>query len=496
MTLLTFPSNHTLPFSDMYHSLRMRHDAVPVPALVRPLARPLMRALYLSMWAAGVLGSAPAGLGAQDGSAPPSTSTTRPAIRPLGPVQSVSTESFGGVVNNIRALPGGRVLVNDMLNRRVVLLDSTLSLVKVVADTTPATGNAYGSSIGNLIPFRGDSTLFVDAQSLSMLVIAPNGDVARVMSVPRSQDAAILASSGGVYYSNGHLVYRGRPALQFRQTSANGGPPQIPTLPDTMPIVRVNLQTRAVDTVAYMKVPTTRTTMTTTEDGKLQPSIEINPLPVVDEWAVTANGDIAVLRGRDYHVDWVGADGARRASGKIAFDWKRMTDEDKAQLIDSVRAIRERQAAANPGQGQDIARAFGSAMTAGGPGGGGGAAPQVVMRFEMRGGEGGAGGPVRAPQVIAPAYTYVSPSDLPDYQPPFFANSLRPDADGNLWVLTIPTKPQPAGSVYDVINAQGEAVERVHVPEGRTIVGFGPGGVVYLVARTDDKVVLESARVK
>jgi hypothetical protein len=59
----------------------------------------------------------------------------------------------------------------------------------------------------------------------------------------------------------------------------------------------------------------------------------------------------------------------------------------------------------------------------------------------------------------------------------------RADADGNLWVLTIPTKPQPAGSVYDVINGKGEVTERVLIPEGRTILGFGPGGVVYLAKR-------------
>ncbi|MBL0889745.1 MAG: hypothetical protein IBJ19_03950 [Gemmatimonadaceae bacterium] len=424
----------------------------------------------------------------------PAPAGSRPAIRPLGPVTATSSEAFG-VVSNLRALPGGRALVNDVVNRRVVLLDEKLSVVKVVADTTAATANAYGANPGNLIAFRGDSTLFVDAQSLSMLVIAPNGEVARVMSVPRSQDAMMLASAGlgGAYHSNGHLVYRGRPSMQFRASTTSGGPPQMPAMPDTMPVVRVNLQTRVLDTLAWMKVPNTRTTMNTTEDGKLQPSIEINPLPVVDEWTVTPAGDIAIVRGRDYHVDWVSANGEKRASPKVAFDWKRMTDEDKIKLIDSVKAIRERQLAANPGQGQDIARAFGSAM--GGGAGGGGAAPQVVMRFEMRGDGGGPGGPVRAPQVVAPNFTYVSPSELPDYQPAFFANSLRADAEGRLWLSTIPTKPQPAGTVYDVLNAQGEAVERVLVPEGRSIVGFGPNGVVYLVSRQDNRAVLEVAKV-
>ena len=34
--------------------------------------------------------------------------------------------------------------------------------------------------------------------------------------------------------------------------------------------------------------------------------------PVVDEWGIMPDGRVAVLRGRDYRIDWIGADGARR----------------------------------------------------------------------------------------------------------------------------------------------------------------------------------------
>jgi hypothetical protein len=117
------------------------------------------------------------------------------------------------------------------------------------------------------------------------------------------------------------------------------------------------------------------------------------------------------------------------------------------------------------------------------------------MMSRAEGGAPGAGGPVRAPQVAPPRINVVAASELPDYQPPFFATSTRADADGNLWVLTIPTKPQPAGSVYDVINGKGEVIERVLVPEGRQVLGFGPGGVVYLGRRDGNATVIERARV-
>ena len=55
--------------------------------------------------------------------------------------------------------------------------------------------------------------------------------------------------------------------------------------------------------------------------------------------------------------------------------------------------------------------------------------------------------------------------------------------DGRLWVRTIPTKPTPGGAIYDVIDGKGALVDRVQVPAGTTIAGFGKGGIVYLGLR-------------
>ena len=57
-----------------------------------------------------------------------------PAIRTLGPITARSAEPLGAVSTAV-PLPDGRVLVNDVLQRRVVMFDSTLSQVSVVADT-------------------------------------------------------------------------------------------------------------------------------------------------------------------------------------------------------------------------------------------------------------------------------------------------------------------------------------------------------------------------
>ena len=46
-------------------------------------------------------------------------------------------------VSQVRALPGGRVLVHDLAGRRLLLFDSTFKKFTVIADSTSATGNAW-----------------------------------------------------------------------------------------------------------------------------------------------------------------------------------------------------------------------------------------------------------------------------------------------------------------------------------------------------------------
>ena len=230
---------------------------------------------------------------------------------------------------------------------------------------------------------------------------------------------------------------------------------------------------------------------------------------------MTSDGAIGIIRGADYHVEWMTADRTRSTSPKVTFDWKRLTDDDKSALIDSVRARRERmEAAAPPGQsGFGALQAAANSMGLGGMLGGNGAGgPQV--RFDTRGaaggaappagggaaaggGRGGPGGGMAAMLAnIKTNITYVSPSQLPDYQPPFLANSAKADADGNIWLLTIPTKQIPGGAVYDVINRKGEVTERVQIPENRAIVGFGAGGVVILGEFDGVATKLERARIR
>ena len=411
---------------------------------------------------------------------------SRPPLRHLG--AAVATSDALGAVAAIQALPGGKLLVNDPSHRQLVLLDSTMKLIAVVADTTPATKSAYGTRGGGLLPFRGDSALFVDPNSLSMLVIDPTGKIARIMAAPRANDVIFLL--GGPqgnpgFDAKGRLVYRAQSFGPPRGGMA-GQPLQPPVVPDSVPLVRYDLLTRKLDTAAFVRSPAPKFNVVQNERGVSMSTI-INPLPEVDDWAILPDGAIAILR-KDYHVDYVDANG-KTSAPKIPFDWQRLSDSAKAAIIDSAKARMTRARAAGPGGGFVITREGpgGNDVVAGGAAGGppGGGAPVMVFRTErVEGGPPPRGGAPTETRVAGPpALTFVEPSELPDYQPAFTTGSVRADREGKLWVRILSSVQSAGGPEYDVIDRTGKLVDRVALPAGTTIAGFGPDGAVYLGVR-------------
>src|ERR1043166_221320 len=88
--------------------------------------------------------------------------------RPAGDALAVSRELFGSVAL-ARPLPAGGGLINDVAKRRLVVLDSTLQTVTIVADSASGITSGYGGRAGALIPYIADSSLLLDATSESFL---------------------------------------------------------------------------------------------------------------------------------------------------------------------------------------------------------------------------------------------------------------------------------------------------------------------------------------
>lgn len=424
-------------------------------------------------------------------------------VRDLMAVDAKTTKHFGNIFG-IRQLTGGKVLVNDGIRRQLVMLDASLGNPTVVVDSVAEGGNSYGPRAAPLIPYLGDSTLFVDGTSLSLLVIDPAGKVAHVMSAPKPGDLRFLAGGASGVDAQGNLVYRG--AMTINRNMMGGGPPgpgQAPLTiqpPDSAPIVRANFETRTVDTIGRVKIQSgSRTQMTQDSDGKMVAKMTVNPLPTLDEWAVLSDGSVAFVRGHDYHVDWIRPDGSKMSSAKLPFDWKRLTDDDKQKLVDSARtAIEKAQADAKAAGGNPNAALMGAAMGAatGGAGpAGGGAVMEVRIMGGPPGGGGGGGMSIGAPggggggmptnfTMPTPTLEFVPLKEMADYYPAIRSGAARADLDGNLWILPTTSAQSKAGElVYDVVNNRGDLTQRVRIPLGRSVAGFGRDGVVYLMYR-------------
>jgi hypothetical protein len=405
-----------------------------------------------------------------------------PPVRPLGPALAISAEPMVAV-SQVRALPGGRVLVNDNTGRRLLLFDSTLAHFTVVADTTAATAHAYGATLGGLIAYRGDTTLFVDPGLLAMLVIDPNGKIVRTLAVPNPNEVNFLI--GGPYGTagldqQGRLVYKARVGGfgNIIPAPVLGVPPP-PDIPDSAMVVRFDLVTRKVDTVAKFIGPSFIVHNSVDENHWVTHVRIVNPIQWVDDWALLMNGRVAVIRGQEYRVDIFDAAGTRVVTSKLPFDWLKLDDAAKSALIDSTRAAME---AANPNlRFQDAAaRQADSARIVRHL-----ASPEATIAPTRSG-----GGPAGNSTTVT---AFVALNEMPDYRPPFRLAAARGDLDGNLWIRT--TKMVNGGAVYDVINSQGVLIDRIQVPPGRVIAGFGSDGVVYMGVLDGTVARLERAQV-
>ena len=543
--------------------------------------------------------------------------TAGPPVRRIATASAVSTEQIG-TITGVRELPGGRVLLNDGGRRRLVLMDTTLKTVDVVLDSLTEVENSYGTRPGTLMGYRGDSTLFLDVASYAMLVLDPNGRVARVRSVPRVEDASRFAGGEG---GGGRSGIDGKGRIVYRIPARPGPPlippprgvPYFPPEPDSAFIVGIDLETRKIDTLGSIRIPKSASTVRRSPNGGFNFYEVVNPMPSTDEWAVLSDGVVAFVRGVDYRIDYRHPDGTWTSSPKLPFDWQRVTEEDKQRLIDSVKADQRRSAmnsyvssmirwvnqygksypadliapegyrvqaglsrdwklppgvqfpvnyifACRPGEtptltappassaevtanapasttptpnaptpdagraggrgpdgpagrgGPPGARPDGPGGRGGQPGGGRPDGPrqeggrQEGARAEGAGRGGPPGGFAGTPSCIpspvmvsggnAPPQPTIretgvmSASDLPDYRPPFSSGAVRADADGNLWIRTNPTKPVPGGAVWDVVSRDGGLVDRLQLPPGYSIVGFGKGKVVYLSMRDQSGVKL------
>ncbi|MEP6765023.1 MAG: hypothetical protein ABJB66_11955 [Gemmatimonadaceae bacterium] len=377
--------------------------------------------------------------------------------RNLGPIEATAADSTGKLIS-IRTLSNGKVLVCDAMQYQIKLFDSTLSTPKIVQQFS-----REQTSI-NLIPYRGDSTLYLDPSSRTFVLFDAEGRLVRVIALPRQQDAGYIMNSNvyGMQRSDqkGRIIYRAFsplpqpvPTPKYRLNNSS----------ETDPLIRGDFELRSVDTIAKLQTGS-RPKMTVAEDASGMPIVtaRVNPINRVDQWSMLSDGTIGIVRANDYHIDWIEPDDSRRSTAKMPFAWVRLSDADKQKRIDSI-------AATYPTSG------FG----------------KVTDTYVQTS---AAGMPQKGKQFL----TWLALADVPDYEPAIDPGAVTADLNNHLWILPRATGDVgDGGLLYDVVSRDGEIIERIRLPKGRQLLGFGPNNAVYL-ARVEKSgaTFIERARLK
>lgn len=357
---------------------------------------------------------------------------------PVRQVQVVATSSSDlRSVFGMKSLANGGVLVNDPMGRRLIAFDSTLTRARVVLDSTTSAADSYGQGPSIIMPYLGDSVVFLDSQAQAFVLLDPLGRRVRTMAAPpfarelKTAMATLNVANG--FDPAGRLVYAGLPPSPVIHNARDADKSEVvQVLHDSISVFRYTLGTGAKERLGSVGRPVLKVYQTFKNGEFVGSGNYLNPLPEMDEWALLPNGTVAFVRGHDYHIDWIRPDGSKESTPKMPFDWRKITLEDKQRMLDSIKNAWD-------------------TMT------------------------------LPAGRKLPPGRV-VDVTDLPDYNPPIRQGQVFADCDGNVWILPTTSYAAGDGLVYDVVDGKGRLFQRVRVPSGRVVAGFGPHGIVYLVS--------------
>ena len=355
--------------------------------------------------------------------------------------QDASFAEAFGMVGGIRELRDGRILVADPLGQALMVINMQAG----TADTIGRVGGGPGEykQPDGVFALPGDSTLLVDLGNGRLTVLAPDLSFVETMPIAQGQPQAGGGMRGGMAGMNVVLPrgVDGQGRIYFQALGMGMRPGS--QLPDSAAIMRWDRATGAFEQVGQVKLEERR--LERSGSGNRQNMMmRQTPLSPQDGWGVSLSGRVAAARSDGYFLEWIEPDGGRVRGDQVPFRPVRIRQAEKERWVEG-----------RSSSGLMIRAEIGT----GGP----------SMSFG-RGGGGGGGS------------SSVDDFDWPDVMPAFAAGGVRVTPEGDAWVR----RSVPAGgdAVFDVFGADGQLKERITLPTGRRIAGFGPERVY--VVRNDE----------
>jgi hypothetical protein len=338
-------------------------------------------------------------------------------------------------VSNVRSLV-------ELSTDRVLVSDAREGVVRLLSfadgsSAEPATrgrGPREYAGPGGLYRMMNGEVWLLDQVQRRYLVFASNGRPVRTESFAARSNGSFNFSSD----ADPHLLDgRGREyeKLRGRIEDMTG---------DSAPLVR--RRGERLDTLARL-----RNMETAQGSGEAARVIAMKRFSPSDGFAVNEEGEIALVRADPYRVEWIGSTGRPRRGAALPFTPVRVTEAD----LEAARAAAR--ASMPTGVGM----------------------PRIVQT--------GPDGTQRSvdPSTLVPQIP--SATEKPSIDP----RRLRVDRAGRLWVGRYVAFDAP--ELYDIFDANGARIDRVTLPAGSKLAGFGVGRIY--VTREDEDGLLFIGRI-
>ena len=334
-------------------------------------------------------------------------------------------------LRGVRELPDGRLLVSDRLEPALYVVD--LKTGRATRIGREGSGPEEYRMPSTLLPLPGDSTLMADEGNARFMIIGPDLKVHRSMPTQRS----------GLVYSPWPRATDRQGRIYFQVPAWAAGPEGIED--DSVHVARLDLRTGKLDTLARARRPT-------------EPRVKYG-LPYVgfapqDIWQATPEGRIALVRSKDYHIEWLEPDGRVTRGPAVAFTVVPVTERDR---VDYMRTFLENSGVG--GRGSGSTNPTGISPT-----------PDEML----------------APDRVK---AMAAQNPFAATKPPFTDVMPRFAPDQSLWVEH--SMPAGAPRTWDVFDAAGRISLRVVLPPGRRLLAVGRAGLYLAAVNADGLEALE-----
>ena len=358
----------------------------------------------------------------------------------LAEPEAVYPQAFSAA-STVRELDDGTVLVADPIGQALVRVD----FATASADTVGGYGEGPSEyrQPDAVWPLPDGGTLLVDLGNGRLTELDADLEFGRTHPYSRGdpEDMTLMVVIPQGVDDRGRVYFNGMPIDEEN---------------DSLPVLRLDLGTGELDTIARYRRPATKRDTITDARGRQSLQLSMVPLSPTDAWGVGTDGRVALARAAGapmsnaptelgYFLEWIDEDGTATPGPTIPYEPVPIGEAEKEEWTDRRAEL---------GGGLRLEATMGnSAMSV------------IVKR----------GGP-------RPVNEDLDRYAWPEVLPAFYPDRVAVDPLGRAWMRRY----AEAGAVtrYDVFSATGERAETVELGVGRRVVGFGEGSL-YVIQMDD-----------